>query len=97
MGVFSNGSIYGFSILADNIVYKDVSEHPVRLNNIMNFRNAYNMLSEDELKKAIFYFYCEASSSYCHGVEGPFVAPFPVSKENVLAYLNKSDGISCSH
>jgi len=91
MGVYTNGTIYGFSIFVDDIVYKEVYEHPVLLHNIMDFRNAYNMLSEYDLKKASFSFYCECSST-CENSK-PFISSFPVSKDNVISYLNKSENI----
>ena len=95
MGTYDNGVIYGFSIFVDESLYKEVYEHPVILQNIMNFRNAYNTLSQEQLDRATFNFYLEASSTYCHGVEEPFISPFPVSKDDVVKYLSKIDGVSC--
>ena len=94
MGIYANGAIYGFSIFVDELSYKKVYEQPVLLQNIMDFRNAYNTLSQEQLEKATFNFYFEASSAYCHGLEN-FITPFPVSKDAVVKYLAKIDGVSC--
>lgn len=91
MGIYTNGVIYGFSIFVDEIVYKEVYDHPVILDNINSFRNAYNLLTEDQLKKAIFSFYCEFSST-CENSKA-FISSFPVSKEYLLDYLTKSENI----
>jgi hypothetical protein len=80
--------------VVDEIIYKEVYEQPVNLENINHFRNAYNMLTQDQLNKASFSFYFQASSSYYHGVE-EFVTAFPVSKDAIVSYLSKIDGFSC--
>jgi hypothetical protein len=98
MGIYSNGVIYGFSIFVDELIYKEVYDHPVDLQNIIHFKNVYNKLSQEQLEKATFSFYFEASSTYCHGEES-FISPFPVSKDAIVSYLNlyttKIDGFSC--
>jgi hypothetical protein len=42
--------------VVDEIIYKEVYEQPVNLENINHFRNAYNMLTQDQLNKASFLF-----------------------------------------
>ena len=94
MGIYSNGVIYGFSIFVDEFIYKEVYDHPVDLQNIIHFKNAYTKLSQEQLDKATFSFYFEASSTYCHGEES-FISPFPVSKDAIVSYISKIDGFSC--
>jgi hypothetical protein len=89
MGIYTNGVIYGFSIFIDDLIYKEVYEKPVDLENINHFRNAYNMLNEDQINKASFSFYCEFSSTYENSK--PFISSYPVSKDRLVKYLTKSE------
>jgi hypothetical protein len=89
MGIYTNGVIYGFSILVEGFTYRQVYENPVSLENINHFREAYNLLTEEQLNNAIFSFYCEFSSTFEDSK--PFISSYPVSKEYVLSYLTKSE------
>jgi len=91
MGMYTNGIVYGFSIMVEEIIYKEVYEQPVNLENINHFRNAYNMLTQDQLNKASFSFYCEFSSTYENSKS--FISSFPVSKDSLVKYLTKSENL----
>ena len=90
MGIYSNGEIYGISLVVnENILFKKIYNDKIDSVQIEEIKEIYNKLSLEEKDKLVIQFYLSFCTTYSISNTETFMSWVPSSKDLLEKMLDK--------